>query len=519
MDGTPIDLLDELDTIWQGKSGEAGPGKAPSRAPGGRAFDETALLTEITTGAAYHVASVRLLGRWARDGVPYMEARERLLAAYMAVPETQRDARWATRRADVDRCLEDIYGKEAGARDAGQRPAAAHRQRPKPQNEEPWPEPVDFLADNDLTGVPELHPGHLPDALHAFVADTAARMGVDPVAVALAALVTCTSVVHEDWRIQPKRHDDTWTEAARIWGAIVGDPSILKTPVITACTRPVEQLELAARKRHANAMRRYRYALKAWKDNGSDPASMPRQPRLDRYLVEGTTVEALSEVLRDDDDARHRAPAGRVLVRQDEMSEWIASFDRYRSGGRGGSDRGAYLRLYNGGRYVIDRVGRGSFAVPSWSACVLGGIQPEPIQRIAREAADDGLLQRFIYCVPARQEPGEDRLPDRAAIARYEAVVGALASLRPDMAPRGRKPSLAELLRPMLVVLQVEAHRHREAIDDLVRATSAMLVPRPGSRQRLESGMGCSRGSVCCSTLSMRWTRAPSRAASPRRVV
>lgn len=82
------------------------------------------------------MASVRLLGRWARDGVPYMEARERLLAAYTAVPEAQRDARWAMRRADVDRCLEDIYAKEAGARDAGQRTAPMYRQKPSADSDD-----------------------------------------------------------------------------------------------------------------------------------------------------------------------------------------------------------------------------------------------------------------------------------------------------------------------------------------------------------------------------------------------
>jgi hypothetical protein len=118
-------------------------------------------------------------------------------------------------------------------------------------------------------------------------------------------------------------------------------------------------------------------ALAAWKlstDNADTPE--PAQPKLERYLVEGATVEAISEVLRDDNDARQRAPAGKVLARHDEMSEFFANLDRYRAGGRGGGDRGAYLRLYNGGRYVIDRIGRGSFAIPNWSACFLGGIQP-----------------------------------------------------------------------------------------------------------------------------------------------
>jgi hypothetical protein len=46
-----------------------------------------------------------------------MEARSRLQAAMEAVPEANRDDRWRSRYADIDRCLGDIYGKEASKRD------------------------------------------------------------------------------------------------------------------------------------------------------------------------------------------------------------------------------------------------------------------------------------------------------------------------------------------------------------------------------------------------------------------
>jgi hypothetical protein len=41
-----------------------------------------------------------------------------------------------------------------------------------------------------MTGSPELKREHLPEAITPFVFDTAARMGVDPAAVALAAIVS-----------------------------------------------------------------------------------------------------------------------------------------------------------------------------------------------------------------------------------------------------------------------------------------------------------------------------------------
>jgi hypothetical protein len=303
-------------------------------------------------------------------------------------------------------------------------------------------------------------------------------MGVDPASVALAAIVACASVANDAWCIQPKARDHTWTENPRVWGAIVGDPSILKTPVIAACTRPIDALDAEARQRHAEAVRAHKVRHAAWKKENGDPATEPRAPRLERFLVEGTTTEALSEVLRDDGDAKQRAPTGKVLVRQDEMGEFFANLDRYRAGGKGGGDRGAYLRLYNGGRYVLDRVGRGAFAASNWSACFLGGIQPGPVQRIAREADDDGLLQRFIFCVPGAQGEGEDRVPDAEALARYNALFPALVALRPAAAGRGEAP------RP--VVLHGDAHRHREAVGRLARAMAAM----PDASPRLKASFG-----------------------------
>jgi len=340
-----------------------------------------------------------------------------------------------------------------------------------------WPDPFDFVTDPLITGSPTLKADHLPGIIAPFVFDTAGRMGVDPTAVALAALVSLASVIDENWRVQPKAKDWSWTEQARIWGAVVGDPSILKSPVLKAATAPIDRLDIAARKRHAAAMQKHKADMKVWKDAGSDPAQEPKLPKLDRYLVEGTTIEALSEVLRDDFEAKQNAPSGKVLVRQDELTEWVGSFDRYKSGGSGGSDRGAYLRLFNGGRYSVDRVGRGSFAASSWSACIIGGIQPGPIQRIASDASDDGLLQRFCYAVPSKQGRGEDRAPDRHAVEQYDALFDALAALH---------PALDHLGRPQNVVLHADAHPHRLEILDLAEAVASM----PDAGKRLSSALG-----------------------------
>ncbi len=343
--------------------------------------------------------------------------------------------------------------------------------------EEGWPDPVDFLGDGDMTGAPQLRSEHVPAALFSFIDDTATRMGTDPCAVALAAIVSCASVVTDNWKVQPKRRDHTWTENPRIWGAIVGNPSIRKSPVISACTKPIDRLDVQGRERFQVASAAHKKAHKQWKEGGADPETEPRAPRLDRYLIEGATMEAISEALRDDPEGRQTAPAGKVLSRQDEMSEWLASFDRYRAGSSGSADRGAYLRLYNGGRHTYDRIGRGSFAVPNWSACFIGGIQPGPIQRIAHDSAEDGLLQRFCFAVPSEQKEGQDRVPDEKAMRRYDSLIQALSALTPPRDQHGE---------PRVVVLHDEAHKHRERIDDLIRVMSAM----PETSDRMKAALG-----------------------------
>ncbi len=260
----------------------------------------------------------------------------------------------------------------------------SHEPKPRQADEIEWGVPVDFIADQDATP-PELRPEHIPDALWPFVVDTAERMGVDKTSGALGGLTSLASVISDDWFIQPKMLDSTWLINARLWGLIIGDPSILKSPVIALVTRPIEWLDRQAREMHQVAMQTYRTDMAAWKKADDQSVPPPTYPRLARYLVEGATMEALSEVLRDDPDGKQYAPAKKVLCRQDEMSELFANMDRYKAGGKGDGDRGAYLRLFNGGPFNVDRIGRGFFRIPNWSAGIFGGCRrTDPAHRQRR---------------------------------------------------------------------------------------------------------------------------------------
>ena len=87
----------------------------------------------------------------------------------------------------------------------------------------------------------------LPAALRPWIADIADRMQCPPDYPAVAAMVTLAAVAGRQIAIRPKRFDD-WTVTPNLWGAVVGRPSLLKTPALQEPMRMVEALEANARK-------------------------------------------------------------------------------------------------------------------------------------------------------------------------------------------------------------------------------------------------------------------------------
>lgn len=84
IEGYPIDEHEELDKVWQGKPATTTRTTATGERVAG-AVDEAFLLEDITTGASYHTSALRLLGKWAKAGVAYMDARQQLLDAFDTV--------------------------------------------------------------------------------------------------------------------------------------------------------------------------------------------------------------------------------------------------------------------------------------------------------------------------------------------------------------------------------------------------------------------------------------------------
>jgi hypothetical protein len=146
------------------------------------------------------------------------------------------------------------------------------------------------------------------------------------------------------------------------------------------------------------------------------------RPEVHRAIVEDITLEQLGEILL-------RTPRG-TLFHKDELSGLFGGMDSYRESGAS-KDRSEYLSLYDGGPHRVDRVRRGALFVPNWGAGIVGGIQPEPMRKIASKLRDDGLLQRFNVVMARDAEADHDRPRNTAYFDSYSSLAGALYDIEP----------------------------------------------------------------------------------------
>src|ERR1019366_4660808 len=238
------------------------------------------------------------------------------------------------------------------------------------------PEPI-----RDMPPVKTFREDLLPDSLRPWVRDIAERMQVPMDFPAVAAVISLAGAVNRRSVIQAKAKATGWAIVPNLWGAIVAPPGHLKSPVIQAATKPLNQIQSDWRAVHEAALQTQasnkeedELAWAVWKSQskaalkeGKAAPPKPEQkqkPKLRRLIVNDATFEALHETMADN-------PAG-ILVLRDELTGWWSQLDR---AGREG-ERAFCLQAWNGDTgHTIDRIGRGTIHVEACCMSMLGGIQ------------------------------------------------------------------------------------------------------------------------------------------------
>lgn len=308
-----------------------------------------------------------------------------------------------------------------------------------------WPEPV-HLPDG-LPPVKTLEPEMIPAPLRGWLMDISDRMQIPPDFSAAAAVVALGSVIGRACGIYPKRRDD-WLVVPNLWGAVVGRPSLMKTPAVSEGQKPLVRLESEAREEYEETVKvfeldaeimkitRAAYAeelKRALKKGDVDEVGAAKNklaaiesdvPHRARYQTQDGTTEKIGELLIEN-------PRG-LLVNRDELIGWFRALDK---DGREG-DRAFYLEAWNGNRaFTYDRIGRGTLDIPALSVSVFGAMTPGSISTYVYQAnrggiGDDGLLQRFQVSVwpdAPTEWKNIDRFPDTTEKNRAWQIFKALS--------------------------------------------------------------------------------------------
>jgi hypothetical protein len=267
---------------------------------------------------------------------------------------------------------------------------------------------------NENTKLPHITPEMLPNSIGKWVGDVCERIESPFEIGAVTALTLIGNLIGNKVGIRPKAKD-SWTVTPNIWGMIIGNPSIKKTPVYNELYKAVSKLEAKASKEFCEAYQDYELELEVYKTKSKElkkdgdldklkSLTEPIKPIAKRYTTSDGTIEAIADIISNN-------PNG-LLVSRDELSGFLKMMDKQGKEG----DRAFYLAGWNGtNSFSVDRIMRGSTYIPRLTLGVLGNIQPSMIKQYVYEAVQgnkaDGFLQRFQLTVFA--EAMEQKLIDR----------------------------------------------------------------------------------------------------------
>jgi hypothetical protein len=298
------------------------------------------------------------------------------------------------------------------------------------EREDSWPQA--HPLPEGLTPVKKLDPAMIPASFRGWLSDIAQRMQCPIDFVVAAAIVAIASVIGRACGIYPKRHDN-WLVVPNLYGAVVGDPSQLKTPAISEGMKPLKRLELEAQQQHQKALAKYtidnevidiqKKAIcenikKIVKTDPSADVSVLRnelarlqsdEPIRRRYMTQDGTTQMIGVLI-------NQNPRG-ILVFRDELIGWFTAMDKPGCE----SDRSFNLEAWNGnGRFTYDRIGRGTLDIDALCQSVFGAMTPGPLADYIRATirggiGNDGLTQRMqvlVYPDPPTKWVNIDRFPD-----------------------------------------------------------------------------------------------------------
>ncbi len=277
----------------------------------------------------------------------------------------------------------------------------------------------------DVSPAPELDENLIPAEWREWLTDISERMQCPLDYPVVAAIVAASALIGNKIRIRPKQHD-IWQVTPNLWGAVVGLPSLLKSPAVNEGMFFFREIEKAEREKYEKSLLDAEFdkefadakqseLKKQMRGKVADKEKLRTQfqelavevPKEKRLSTTDATIEKLGELFNENENG--------ILQIRDELTGWFRGLDRP---GRE-QDRAFYLECWDGAESsTVDRIGRGKIFVKNSTLSILGTIQPAMLLPYLRGSldgyGDDGLIQRFqmlVYPNKPKTYQFIDRLP------------------------------------------------------------------------------------------------------------
>jgi hypothetical protein len=435
-----IDIRIAWELLKQARSDR--PDSQPEPADG---RDTPQLIAAILRAEDYHAPIAQLAMRYLKAAMPDGQVVSTLRGIMLAVDPGHRDFkdgirhkdRWLFRYNDIPRAVSSARAKLDG--------------QPEPGSIK-WPEPAKLL-DAQIEPPASFPATFLPAPFSDFACDIADRMQCPLDFTAIPLIISAATAIGKYFRLAPKANDD-WTERPCLWGGVISDSALKKSPAVIEALLPFRWLLNEFDKRHKSELEEYKealsraeYAKRCWKEACNKAAkggkemperpAQPTEPQLRRLMTSDTTQEELVELMVQN-------PRGLLLFR-DELSGWFASFNQYRPG----ADRQFFLECHAGGSYYKDRKS-GSAYIDELYLNIFGGVQPDTVKKVLAGGDVDGMTARFSLLVWPDRFSGfqyVDRQPDLKARRKTESVMKRLIELDPEAFFGPNRPGIVRALR------------------------------------------------------------------------
>lgn len=234
-----------------------------------------------------------------------------------------------------------------------------------------------------------------------------------------AMLYTASVAIGNTFKIQVKKG---YVQSATIFMALVGDPGVNKSHPISFAMTPID-------KEDKEFQREFKEALRKYKEEKFENDKLPKKDRsiitppiLKQLIVSDITQEALIEVMYLNDRG--------IGLYVDELVGWLENFNKYNKG----NDEAFWLTVFNNKLIVVNRKTSEGYYVPLPFISVIGTIQPEVLQRLFKNKADNGFVDRVLFAYPDGLEkmPFSEHEIDAESLATWHKIINNILRRPPN---------------------------------------------------------------------------------------